>query len=459
MDSNASCNGDTDGQITGSGTGGTMPYTYQWSNGATTASTTGLAAGTYTITITDANGCTDDASTSVTEPTAVVAAALVDSNASCNGDTDGQITGSGAGGTMPYTYSWSNGATTASTTGLAAGTYTITITDANGCTDDASTTVTEPTAVVAAALVDSNASCNGDTDGQITGSGTGGTMPYTYSWSNGATTASTTGLAAGTYTVTITDANGCTDDASTSVTEPTAVVAAALVDSNASCNGDTDGQITGSGAGGTMPYTYSWSNGATTASTAGLSAGTYTITITDANGCTDEESTTVTEPAALVAATVVDANQTPGASDGAATGSASGGTMPYTYLWSNGGTTASITGLTAGTYTVSVTDNNGCGPDTSEATIIEDPLLSIDDLTDQIVVNIYPNPVRDHITLSFDKNTQAQIQIIDLLGKVITTEKVNSQIINMSVSHLTSGIYFVKIEDNQNTGIYRIIKE
>jgi gliding motility-associated-like protein len=338
-----------------------MPYTYAWSNAATTASITGVTTGTYSVTITDANGCTDSSSTIITEPAVLVAASVVDSNVTCNGFTDGGATASATGGTGAYTYTWSNAATTASITGVAAGTYSVTITDNNGCTATSSATITEPTAIIAASVVDSNVTCNGFTDGGATASATGGTGAYTFAWSNSATTASITGVAAGTYTVTTTDANGCTATSSATITEPASLVAASVVDSNISCNGLSDGGATGSATGGTAPYTYAWSNSATTASITGVIAGTYSVTITDNNGCTNATSATITEPASLVAASVVDSNAScNGFSDAGATASATGGTMPYTYAWSNAATTASITGVTTGTYSVTITDANGC---------------------------------------------------------------------------------------------------
>ena len=366
VDSNISCNAYADGGATASASGGTAPYSYAWSNGATTASITGVIAGTYNVRITDNNGCYDDASVTITQPTALIAAAVVDSNISCNAYADGGATASASGGTAPYSYAWSNGATTASITGIIAGTYNVRITDNNGCYDDASVTITQPTAIIAAAVVDSNISCNAYADGGATASASGGTAPYSYAWSNGATTASITGVIAGTYNVRITDNNGCYDDASVTITQPTALIAAAVVDSNISCNAYADGGATASASGGTAPYSYAWSNGATTASIAGIIAGTYNVRITDNNGCYDDASVTITQPTALIAAAVVDSNISCNAyADGGATASASGGTAPYSYAWSNGATTASITGVIAGTYNVRITDNNGCYDDAS----------------------------------------------------------------------------------------------
>lgn len=376
VDANVSCNGGSDASATVNVTGGTAPFTYLWDNGATTATASTLAAGTYNVTVTDANGCNFTTAATVTEPTVLTASAALDANVSCNGGSDGGATVTGTGGTAPYAYAWSNGATTASISGVTAGTYTVAINDANGCVAVASVSITEPTALVASTTLDANISCNGLSDGGATANATGGTAPYTYAWDNGATTASILGVVAGTYTVTVTDANGCTATSSITITEPAVLTASTSVDANVSCNGLSDGGATVSATGGTAPYTYAWDNGATTASISGVVAGTYAVTITDANACTATSSATITEPAVLIASTAVDANiSCNGGADGGATASVTGGTAPYTYAWDNGATTTSITGVVAGTYVVTVTDANGCTA-TSSVTITEPTALS-----------------------------------------------------------------------------------
>ena len=422
VDSNVSCNGFTDGGSTASATGGTMPYTYTWSNAATTASITGVVAGTYSVTITDANGCSSNSNVSITEPATLVAASVVDSNITCNGFLDGGATASSTGGTGAYTYAWSNGATTSSITGVIAETYSVTVTDANSCTDSSSVVITEPAMLAAASVVDSNISCNGFLDGGATASATGGTMPYTYLWSNSAITASITGVAAGTYSVTITDANGCSSNSNVSITEPASLVAASVVDSNISCNGFLDGGATASATGGTMPYTYLWSNAATNASITGVAVGTYTVTITDNNSCTSTSSATITEPAVLVAASVVDSNATClGFTDGGATASATGGTMPYTYLWSNAASTASITGVADGTYTITITDNNGC-TSTSSSTII-------------VVDTVKPNVLIQNINVYLDASGAASITTADIDNG--TTDACGAPALSLDISSFT----------------------
>src|SRR5690606_37493810 len=230
--------------------------------------------------VTDAKGCTETATATVTEPT-VLSASAVTTSVSCNGGSNGTVNLTVTGGTAPYTYVWSNTATTEDMIGLTAGTYDVTVTDAKGCTATASATVTEPTVLMASLSSQTNIACNGGTTGSATITVTGGTAPYTYTWSNGATTATITNVVAGTYNVTVTDANGCTDTASVTLTEPTALSASAIA-TNVSCNGGSNGTVDLNVTGGTAPYTYVWSNTATTEDMVGLTAGTYDVTVTDA---------------------------------------------------------------------------------------------------------------------------------------------------------------------------------
>jgi len=360
---NVSCNGGSNGTATVSASGGTAPYTYSWSpSGGTAATATGLAAGTYTVTVTDAVNNTKTQSFTITEPTALVANAVSQTNVACNGAATGAATVSASGGTGPYTYSWSpSGGTAATATGLAAGTYTVTVTDANSCQTTKSFTITQPTAL-SVTTSQTNVACNGASNGSATVNVTGGTPAYTYSWApSGGTAATATGLSAGTYTVTITDANNCQTTRSFTITQPTSAVSGTTVVTNVACNGGSTGAINLTPAGGTAPYTFNWGGGITTEDRTGLSAGTYTVVITDANGCTATVSRTVTQPTAMSSTTSQTNIACNGGSTGIATVNVSGGTAPYTYSWSpSGGTAATATGLSAGTYTVTVTDANGC---------------------------------------------------------------------------------------------------
>ena len=361
---NVSCAGGNNGQATAMVMGGSAPYTYNWSNGVTTALNVNLAAGTYRVTVTDASGCTSVKSVTITQPSSITATASSTST-SCGTNNSGTATVVASGGTAPYTYLWNNGGTTASISGLAAGSYTVTVTDANFCTATATTAVGGSGSLTVSATGVQSA-C-GTNNGSATATVTGGVAPFTYAWSNGGNTATISNLGVGTYTVTVTDKNGCSG--STSVTSTAASPFALIITANnASCFGNTNGNATALVEGGTAPYSYAWSNGVNSAAITNLAAGTYTVTASDSRGCRVIQSVTITQPARLVA-TATGGNTSCGATNnGSASVSASGGTAPYTYLWSNGATTANISNLTVGTYTVTVTDSKGCTA-TSTATV------------------------------------------------------------------------------------------
>ncbi len=358
-----SCFGDATGVATATASGGTAGYTYQWSSGGNTAVESNLAVGSYTLTATDASGCTAVASVTITGPASTLTVSAAETTAvSCFGDAIGVATASASGGTAGYTYAWSSGGNTAVESNLTAGSHTVTITDANGCVETASVIITEPATALSITTSTSAASCGGNTDGSATVSASGGTPGYTYLWSTGGTLATENNLAAGTVTVTVTDANGCSEIGSATVTEGTlAFVAGSPSATDASCSNASDGTASATATNGTAPYTYAWSNGTTGSTITGLAPGGYTVTATDATGCTLSGTVTVGAGAGIsVTASGID-ETCAGSSDGSATATASGGSGTYTYSWSSGGTTATETGLIAGTYTVQAIDaNTGC---------------------------------------------------------------------------------------------------
>jgi hypothetical protein len=340
-------------------TGGTSPFMYAWSNSQTVATVTGLNAGAYSVTATDANMCSMVSNVTVNPTLNTVTATIATVNVSCNTGANGSVTVTSTGGTTPYTVLWSNGRPTPSLTGLIAGVYSVTSTDANMCTATATTTVTEPTALSFGATATS-VSCFGGANGSIATSATGGTAAYMYMWSNSQTGSMATGLVAGSYNVTLTDANGCQVTATAAVNQPTAALSSSNVVTNATNCALSDGQIANTAVGGTAPYMYMWTGARTGAIITGLNAGIYSGTITDANGCSVTTAATVTAPSTLT----ITASSTNigcfGVNSGSATATPAGGSNPYTYMWSNNQTTQTITGLAVGTYTVTVMDNSGC---------------------------------------------------------------------------------------------------
>ncbi len=355
--SQALCFGSNTGGITLTVSGGATPYNYQWSNGSNDKDLSNLFAGTYTVTISDANGCSATASTAVTQPTNAISATASSVAADC-GQANGSATASGSNGSGSYTYNWSTGANGATASSLSPGTYTVTVSDANGCSTSASTTVGNTGGLTATAS-GVNITCAGAGNGSVSVAINGGNSPFTYLWNTNQTTATINNAAGGTYTVTVTDASGCVDVASTSIFEPNNLFA--LLNANDATCGQTNGDASVINiTGGTPPYTYVWNTGVSDAPISGVAAGTYTVTLTDANNCTDVSSVTVSAGSrATLSFTSTDVGCA-GVNDGTASVSATGGTSPYSYEWSNGETTQNISNLSAGTYVVTLTDGDNC---------------------------------------------------------------------------------------------------
>lgn len=346
-------------------------YNYLWSTGDTTEDVSDLAAGVYSVTITDFNGCTATQSFTVYQPLPILPALDSLVNVSCNGGSNGAVYITVAGGTTPYSFSWSNGSTNEDLTGVAAGIYTGTITDANGCTFvSPQVPITEPTAIVVSVDSVTNVTCNGAANGAVDVSVNGGTPGYSYLWSNSAITEDLSGLSGGNFTLTVTDNNGCTAASnSATVAEPAALTV--LLDSvvNNICNGASHGNAYVTTAGGTTPYVYNWSDNSTNEDLTQVAAGNYNLTVTDANGCTSGPlSATISEPAVVAIAldSVVNVLCN-GDSNAAVYVTVSGGTGSYTYNWNNGSSSEDIASLAAGTYDLTATDVNGCTASFSQA--------------------------------------------------------------------------------------------
>ena len=357
------CNGGSDGSATATPitAQNNTPFTYVWNNGGTTQTISGITAGPYSVEITDAIGCQASGSITITEPPALAITTVVVDEQNF-GACDGSATANVTGGTSPYLYSWNDplAQSTQTATNLCPGTYTVVITDANGCTSQTTITVNELSCSGYVVSINPyRLSCFESGDGAAAAVVSGGTAPFTYLWSTGATTDSISGLVAGTYTVTVTDDVACEQTVSAVVTQPALLEAATAVD-DVTCYGFSNGTIELTVTGGTTPYGFNWSNGATTEDLAGLGPDTYDVLVTDANGCTVNASGTVTEPDSLDASSV-DVNITcNGGSDGSIDLTVTGGLGPYQYSWSSGQNTQDISGLVAGTYTVTIIDQNGC---------------------------------------------------------------------------------------------------
>ncbi|HWB63096.1 MAG TPA: SprB repeat-containing protein, partial [Chitinophagales bacterium] len=360
---NTSCNGSANGSITLSVTGGTTAYSFNWGGGITSQNRTGLAAGNYTVTVTDNAGCTATNTTTITEPAALSVSTNI-TNVSCNGGNSGAINITITGGTTPFTYNWGGGVTTKNRSALYAGPYHVTVTDNAGCTTAANATVTEPAAIsINPATV--NVSCNGLADASITTAVAGGTGAYTYAWGSGATSTGLSGLAAGTYPLTVTDANTCTASVSIAITQPN-VLSVNINTVNVACYGGSSGDITTNTIGGTTPYTFHWDNNVNSQNQNNVEAGIYNLTVTDANHCTTIGSANITQPTQInINIAGIHNTSCYASSDGGIDINVNGGTGSYSYLWSNNTTLQNLQNVPAGNYTVVVTDANLCTSSTS----------------------------------------------------------------------------------------------
>jgi Secretion system C-terminal sorting domain/SprB repeat len=300
VDSDVTCYGYLNGQVTVTVTGGVAPFVYTLSNSQTSGSVptssytfTGLGAGNYTVTVTDSNGFTATGNTTftVTQPSQIVVA-TASTDVSCFGGSNGTASISSiTGGQSPYAVVWFNGSTDYTLTGLSAGTYTGVVTDNLGCTMPFSVTVGQPEPLAASSSI-TNVTCYGGTNGSATVTASGGTAPYSILWANGSTNFTLSNLMAGTYSAVVTDANGCQIPVSVTVNQPLAL-SISITKADVLCYGGT-ANATATVSGGTPDYTYSWNtNPVQTSPTASLPVGTWTVTVTDANGCSSTATVTM----------------------------------------------------------------------------------------------------------------------------------------------------------------------
>jgi len=343
------CHGGTTSVVL-SASGGTLPY-----NGTGTVPFVGT--GNYTYAVTDGNGCSASASVQIPQP-ALLTVAASGTNVTCFGVGNGSIAAAVNGGTLPYSYSWNNGSTAATQSGLTPGNYSVLVTDARGCTATSSSTISQPSSLQAGLSNQQNVSCFGGNDGSVIVVASGGTSPY-------AGTGIQSNLVAGNFAYTVTDANGCAASVTAIITQPTTLTASASPGTINCFGGNTSVLVTASG--GVQPY-------AGVGTFTAVSTGTYSYTVSDANGCGTTVQAVIPQPAVLAASATGTNITCHAASNGSAAVAVQGGTQPYAYAWSNAGTTSAITGLQPGNYSVLVTDARGCTSTSSVALSQPTPL-------------------------------------------------------------------------------------
>jgi len=363
---NVSCFGQNNGSANIVTMGGTPPYTYSWApSGLTVFNPAGLSAGTHVVTVTDAAGCTTTDSISLTEPPVLVGNIASSTPALCFGSNSGTITGTGSGGTPPYTYTWTPGGNGQTLFNAVANQlYTLNVIDAMGCLAQATHQITQPTQLVGGITNPIQPSCFGNNNGSLTSNVSGGTPPYSYFWNpTGQTTPQATNLSAGNHSLMVIDANGCMVNVSFPLSQPSVLSVGIPGFSNLTCFNSANGSASAMVGGGTPPYSYLWSpSGSTVSNPGNLSAGTHTVTVTDSRGCTATASRTLTQPPAIVP--ILQQMQPVscfGGNNGSLSVQVNGGVSPYSYNWTpNVGNGLNPSGLSAGNYQLTITDQNNC---------------------------------------------------------------------------------------------------
>jgi hypothetical protein len=465
QDSLIPCYGSTT-SATATPSGGTSPYTYSWNTGDTTATINNVPAGNYTVTVTDSVGCSATQIVSITQPPILTATVSVLNNVLCNGGSTGCANVTVSGGTAPYTYVWWPPALTTDTAcGLPAGCYTVNVTDANGCTVMDTVCITEPEELLNDDFVLQNVSCNGGIDGAAIAVASGGTPPYTYGWpATGCTTDTCGHLSAGNYVVSVTDANGCIANNFVTITEPPVLIVTACEGNPPLCQPDPP-CVYVCAYGGTLPYSYLWNPvGATTATVCNLAAGTYTLTVTDANNCTGASQVTLSQNSTVAnSSTSVDASCST-CSDGVIAVTTTGGTPAYTYQWTPSvNTTATASNLSPGIYTCCVMDANGCTACSVDT--VSYP-TSIENITANDAILIHPNPFTGELIVTFGKKEEAVITLYDYTGKEILRTISNSVETVLNTEGLAAGLYLLRVDastgsatDGRGVANYRVVKE
>lgn len=445
--------------------GGKAPYAYSWNSvpPQTTITATALKAGMYSALITDAQGCTSSKETIVENKLAL--ALSINSDPATCGMADGSakvtITSSNP---LPYTYTWdSNPALNLdSVTGLSSGVHTITVKDAIGCVITNQVNINDGNGP-AVNLTSTNVTCYGLANGTASVVPTGGIQPYTYTWSNStASTSAVTALSPGIITVTVKDSAGCMSLGTATITQPDSLKAT-VSSSNVACNNATTGTAQVNPSGGTSPYTYSWSNGTTTNVAASLSASLFSVTVTDAKGCTLSRSIEITEPLGIVLNYQEPDSVVKNATTGEISGFASGGIAPYTYSWSNGPTTAGIMNISAGIYTVTVSDANGCTSSKTFDIPIDDSGLGEYNGSSDFIISPVPASSNANIKVSGLKSRIVDLTVFDNRGQNMVSKRisVNNGFLNydLDLSKFANGLYLIRIQGETEMVTGKVIKQ
>ena len=438
----------TDGSIVAFVQGGIFPYTYLWSNGATDSYISNANSGIYFLTVTDANGCETISEGYIDNESADCSSFQVNTavqSITCTGGSNGVILLIPVSGTAPFEYLWSTGETSSALNNISAGIYQATITDANNCNFIIKEVLDDPSSIDISFQSSIVGICSDKADISIDISG--GQPPYTVIWSSGESTLALNEIPSGIYQVSVTDANDCMNVGEIQISLDNLLLQVSSTIQNVSCFGSQDGYVNIEVHNGTPPYTYEWSNGATTKNIQELVTGTYLVTVTDSESCSSIYSFAVATPDQMDIIFEINQPDQGGNNLGDITATAIGGTPDYSYLWNFGTQSASVSNLLPGTYQLTITDQNGC-------TYSEGVSLGLgtanENVIDENAITISPNPGKSVFNLEIDSPQfkAEKLNIFDLRGQFIRSEEINSNKINRQIDlgSLKAGTYLVKID-------------
>ncbi len=428
-------------------TGASGNVTYAWNTGASSSSVNNLSAGLYSVTITDGSGCSKTEIVSISQP-AVPLAVTTSSTSSTCGNATGSASAVTTGNTGSVSYVWSNSSTQSIIIDLSQGIYTVTVTS-GGCSATSSAIVNN-TNGPSVTVLQTDPTCFNSNNGSATLVVSGGSSPYSYTWSNASTASSITGAGSGTYTVIVTDASNCQATKTVTLTQPNAITFNPTI-ANVNCFGDNTGSISLSVAGGTSPYGYTWNNSSASSAINNLTAGSYAVTVIDSKSCSASFTSQITQPSVALSLTTSSTGSS--INTGTATCIATGGTTPYSYSWSNGQNNPTISGLPSGTISVTVTDGKNC---TATASVTVNP-LGINTVKNTIAsVSLFPNPANDivHVVVELSAPQELQFNVFDVTGRLIESHNESSAgsiNYNLDVTTLASGVYVMEITAGENS--------
>ena len=459
---NLDCKTDGDGFIEVSIGGGSGNYDILWSTGETTTRIEQLVQGDYTIRVRDGQGCVEERIFTVTEPEELTLGNAVINESQCYDDRNGSIELNVTGGTGPYTYQWEGGETTKNRIGISSGTYSVLVTDKNGCQVQGNYTLSTPELFAMSPEL-SPISCIGANDASIALNIEGGESPLVIQWSTGASSETVSNLSPGAYNVLITDKKGCTLQRTFNIVEPQQLSLDAFIRNADECNNPESGRINVIVTGGTKPYQYRWSNGATTSTLENVLPGTYVVEVSDKYGCTQQGTYTVLQPKplqiGLSSAPYIDCeNRIAGILVNA---DVTGGLGDYSYKWSRGNSANGEILLTApGRLTLEITDGRGCYqlnsididiPELADADFVYNA-ASLDE-TGELAINdpvsFFDQSTGDIIDWSwdfgdgFDSKEIDPIHVFDAPGRylvtLLTTDRTNCTSSKTALIDLTEG--------------------